>query len=63
MGRTWGMGDPRFAPGQIIEWSKSIIQEGGAITWDTPVQNNGLINFAFMQQLKVLGDDLKKVSR
>jgi hypothetical protein len=63
LGRTWGMGDPRFAPGQIIEWSKSIIQEGGAITWDTPVQNNGLINFAFMQQLKVLGDDLKKVSR
>ena len=61
LGRTWGMGDPRFTAEQIIEWSKTIIQEGGAITWDTPVQSTGLINVSFLQQLTVLGDNLNKV--
>jgi alpha-L-fucosidase len=61
LGRTWGMGDPRFTSEQIVEWSKSIIQEGGAITWDTPVQSSGLISASFLEQLTELGKSLNKL--
>ena len=63
LGRTWGMGDPRFTPEEIIEYSKSIIQESGAITWDTPVQITGLISASFLQQLTTLGNSINKVSQ
>jgi len=55
LGKTWGMGDPRFTSDQVIGFSNQVIQAEGAITWDTPVQRNGLIDPAFLQLLKALG--------
>jgi hypothetical protein len=55
LGRTWGMGDPRFTSDQIIGFSNQVIQAEGAITWDTPVQRNGLIAAPFVQLLTELG--------
>lgn len=60
LGKAWGMGEPRFTVEQIVGWSKDIVKEGGAITWDTPVQSTGLIGSAFMEQLTALGNSLKK---
>ena len=51
IGERWGMGAPRFTTQQIIDWSKQIIKEKGAITWDVPVQLNGLMPEEFIQQL------------
>jgi alpha-L-fucosidase len=55
LGERWGMGKPRFKTGQVIEWSKGVQKEGGVITWDTPIQINGLFSGVFLNQLKALG--------
>ena len=58
LGRTWGMGDPRFKTEEVVEFSKKITGFGGAITWDTPVQLNGTISPAFLEQLAAVGKAL-----
>ena len=55
LGRTWGMGTPRFATEQVIKWSQGIRKQGGAITWDVPIQPNGLISQPFLDQLTAVG--------
>ena len=59
LGERWGMGAPRFTSAQIIEWSKMVNNEKGAITWDAPVNINGQIPDDFMQQLIELGKALQ----
>ena len=59
IGARWGMGDPRFTTEQVIRWTKQVADAKGAYTWDVPVQINGLINDAFMQQLTELGKALQ----
>ena len=56
---SWGMGAPRFTTEQIIGWSKQVVSEKGAITWDVPVQINGLIKDEFLQQLTALGKGIE----
>jgi hypothetical protein len=51
LGQTWGMGSPRFSAEQIANWTRKITKAGGAITWDTPIQKNGLIAEPFLKQL------------
>ena len=58
-GERWGLGTPRFTPQQIIDWSRQVIAEKGAITWDVPVQMNGLMKDEFMQQLMELSRALE----
>jgi alpha-L-fucosidase len=55
LGERWGMGSPRFKTEQVIEWSKGVQKEGGAITWDTPIQINGLYSQQYLEQLMALG--------
>lgn len=55
LGKTWGMGAPRFTSEQIIQFSNQVAQTGGVISWDTPVQRNGLMNDAFVELLGKLG--------
>jgi len=58
LGRTWGMGSPRFATEQVVRWSQRIRKQGGAITWDVPIQASGLIAQPFLDQLTVVGQTL-----
>jgi hypothetical protein len=58
LGRTWGMGAPRFSAEQVVKWSQSIRKQGGAITWDVPIQPNGLISQPFIDQLATVGKAL-----
>jgi len=55
LGETWGMGVPRFSTEQAITNSLKITSQGGLITWDTPVQRNGLIAKPFLEQLVAIG--------
>jgi hypothetical protein len=60
LGRTWGKGAPRFTAEQVVEYTKKIVDFGGAVTWDVPVELNGTISQPFLEQLTTLGKAIKK---
>jgi hypothetical protein len=55
LGQTWGTGDPRFTAAEVIAHTKKVVDAGGAVTWDVPVQLNGTIPQPFLDQLTALG--------
>ena len=55
LGRTWGIGEPRFTEDQAIGFSRLVWREGGVVTWDVPVGLNGVIPEPFIAQLKSIG--------
>jgi len=54
LGQTWGMGAPRFTNEQVISYAKKMVDAGGAVTWDIPVELNGTIAQPFVEQLAAL---------
>jgi hypothetical protein len=55
LGRTWGRGDaPRLTNDRAIAITQDFINYHGVVTWDTPVQRNGVIAEPFMQQLRAI---------
>jgi hypothetical protein len=58
LGERWGMGSPRFNTEQVVKWSRDIRSKGGVITWDVPIQPNGLMSQPFMDQLTAVGKAL-----
>jgi hypothetical protein len=59
LGEQWGKGSPRFTAAQAVEWTRKVVKDGGAITWDTPVDVTGVISPAFLEQLTAIGKSLK----
>ena len=55
LGEQWGKGAPRYTATQVVEWSRKVWQQGGAITWDTPVDPTGAIAQPFLEQLTAIG--------
>ena len=60
LGERWGMGAPRFPTEQVVKWSQGIRKQGGAVTWDVPIQPNGLIAQPFIDQLAAVGKALRR---
>lgn len=60
LGEKWGMGDPRFSAEQVVAWSHKVVKSGGAITWDVPIQRDGLISKPFLEQLSEVGKTVSK---
>jgi CubicO group peptidase (beta-lactamase class C family) len=58
LGEKWGMGSPRFSAEQVVKWSQGIRKQGGAITWDVPIQPSGLIAQPFIDRLAAVGKAL-----
>ena len=54
LGETWCKGDPRFPNELVAGYTKHVISRGGIVTWDVPIQKNGLIPEPFVDQLKAL---------
>jgi hypothetical protein len=54
LGQTWGRGAPRLTPARIVAVTRDFLQHQGAVTWDVPVQRNGVIAEPFVQQLRAL---------
>lgn len=53
LGQKWGTGDtPRMTSDDAIAFSRKVIDAGGAITWDVPIQSDGKIAPAFLDQLR-----------
>jgi hypothetical protein len=59
LGEQWGKGAPRYTAAQVAEWSRKLAQQGGAITWDTPVDPSGAIAQTFIEQLTAIGKAVK----
>ena len=55
LGARWGMGEPRFTTDQAVNYTLKIIGQHGAMTWDIPLQKNGLIAQPFVDQLTTIG--------
>jgi hypothetical protein len=57
LGRTWGAGPPRYENLSeiVIPWTRRIVDAGGAMTWDVPVDPSGLIREPFLKQLQGIG--------
>ncbi len=58
LGQTWGKGTPRFTTEQVIAYTKKVRDAGGAVTWDVPVEMDGTIAPAFLDQLAALNKAL-----
>ncbi len=54
LGAWWGTGEPRFSDAMIKSWTDHVIGHGGAVTWDVPVSDEGVIPDAYVKQLAVL---------
>jgi hypothetical protein len=59
LGRTWGRGPQRFSDEQAVAFTRDFMAQGGVVTWDVPIQPNGLISKPFLAQLTVIGKAVK----
>ena len=58
-GERWGFGEtPRFKTEDLIAFSKKLVDVGGAVTWDVPIQRDGSIAAVFVDQLSAIGKAL-----
>jgi type II secretion system protein G len=57
LGQKWGVGEPRYddLSDIVILRTVSVLELGGAMTWDVPVQPSGIISGAYMKQLIEIG--------
>lgn len=60
LGEKWGSGAPRFSTDDVVAWTRKVVSQHGAFTWDTPVQIDGHISGAYMDQLTAIGKALKQ---
>lgn len=60
LGTEWSSGLNRYKDKEVIDITHSINKCGGAITWDVPIQSNGLIPQPFIHQLIALRIGLNK---
>jgi alpha-L-fucosidase len=58
LGARWGNGEPRFVDEFVVGYTKDVNSKGGVVTWDVPIQKNGLIPQPFIDQLGTLGKSL-----
>ena len=54
LGRWWGDYVPRFDAEFARAYTRSVVEAGGVMTWDVPVNERGLIPDDFLRQLRLL---------
>lgn len=60
LGDFWCRGEPRFPDELVVGYTKHVTSKGGVMTWDVPIQKNGLIPEPFVKQLKSVGECMRK---
>jgi len=60
MGSWWGNGEPRFPDELVIGWTKHINNNSGAVTWDVPLSDDGIIQDSFYKQIKALSESINQ---
>ena len=60
LGKSWCKGDrPELSDEQIVACTRSVVDNGGVITYDVPIQKSGLIPQPFVEQLQAVGQAMK----
>ncbi len=60
LGTSWCRGErPALPDKTVIDYTRQLNAKGGAITWDVPIEKNGLIPQPFVDQLKAIGRAVK----
>jgi hypothetical protein len=54
LGQTWGRGEPRFTAEQAAGYTRKVRGLGGVVTWDVPVQRNGVVAGEFVERLRAV---------
>ncbi len=54
LGAWWGTGQPRFSDELAISWTKHVNDNHGAVTWDLPLSERGIIPENYFNQVKAL---------
>lgn len=62
LGEKWGSGAPRFTSEQVVAFTKKIVDAGGSVTWDVPVELDGTIAEPFLDQLSAVNRAFPKKS-
>ncbi len=56
LGKTWCGGDrPQWSDEKIVGLMRQAVEKGGVVTFDVPIQKNGLIPQPFVDQLRAIG--------
>jgi hypothetical protein len=59
LGSSWCQGErPAESDEKVIGYTRSVVDKGGAITFDVPIQKSGLIPQPFVDQLRAIGQAL-----
>jgi hypothetical protein len=60
LGERWGGGSPRFKIEDVVRYTHAVVDAGGAVTWDVPIQRGGTIGDEFVEQLKAVGKAVRE---
>jgi hypothetical protein len=52
LGTWWGTGEPRFSNELVCSWTKHVNDHQGAVTWDLPLNDDGIIPENYFNQVK-----------
>ena len=58
LGAWWGTGEPRFPNALVNSWTKHVIDHSGAVTWDLPLSDDGIIPESYFKQVKALSQSI-----
>lgn len=58
LGEWWSTGKPRFSDELVVSWTRHINDYEGAVTWDLPLQDNGIIPENYYKQVKALTEGI-----
>lgn len=58
LGENWCRGKPRFPTSLVAGYTQHIVGKGGAITWDVPIQEHGLIPEIYLDQLRCIREQV-----
>ena len=58
LGPWWGQSPTRYTNAQVIAPTRGFAENGGVITWDVPITDEGLIPRPFVDQLIALNEGL-----
>jgi hypothetical protein len=60
LGESWCRGErPKWEGSKIIGLTRQVVEKGGVVTYDVPIQGSGLIPQPFVEQLRAIGQGVR----
>jgi len=60
LGESWCRGErPQWGDDKIIGLTRQVVEKGGVVTYDVPIQKSGLIPQPFVEQLRAIGKTIE----